>query len=136
MIKWSLVITYFNQHDLTTSFPFFMGRKKMLQKYKQLCLYYDQARWQNFERWLLASSCLSVCLSVRPSAWNNSAPTGRILTRFNIWVFLENLSKKLKFYKSLTRITGILQKTNAHLWQFVVLFFLEWGIFWTNLRRI
>ena len=31
----------------------------------------------------LASSCLSVCLSVRSSAWNNSAPTGRIFIKFD-----------------------------------------------------
>ena len=29
-------------------------------------------------------TCLSICLSVRPSAWNNSAPNGRILTKFDI----------------------------------------------------
>ena len=39
-----------------------------------------QACSQNCEKRLLASSC--------PSAWNNSATTGRILTKFDIWVFL------------------------------------------------
>jgi len=34
--------------------------------------------------------------SVRPSAWN-SAPNGWIFTKFNIWVFFENLSGKCKF---------------------------------------
>ena len=34
---------------------------------------------------------LSVCLSVRLSAWNNSASTGRILMKFDVWVFFENL---------------------------------------------
>jgi len=37
----------------------------------------------------LASSRLSVC----PSAWNNSAPTGRIFMKFDIWEFFENLSR-------------------------------------------
>jgi hypothetical protein len=37
------------------------------------------------------------CPSVRPPAWNNSAPTGRIFIKFNIWVFLENLLRKFKF---------------------------------------
>jgi hypothetical protein len=46
-----------------------------------------------------------VCLSVRPSAWNNSAPTGRIFMKFDIWVFSENLSRIFKFYQDLTRIT-------------------------------
>ena len=35
-----------------------------------------QAPSQNCEKQLLTSSCLSVCPSVRPSAWNNSAHTG------------------------------------------------------------
>jgi hypothetical protein len=34
---------------------------------------------QNCEKRLLASSCVSV----RPSTWNNSAPTGRIFMKFN-----------------------------------------------------
>ena len=39
---------------------------------------------QNYEKRLLASSCLSVRPSVCLSAWKNSAPTGRILIRFRI----------------------------------------------------
>ena len=39
-----------------------------------------------------------VCPSVRPSAWYNSAPTGRISTKFDIWLFFENLSRKCRFY--------------------------------------
>jgi hypothetical protein len=31
------------------------------------------------------------------SAWNNSAPTGRILMKLDIWEFLESLSRKFKF---------------------------------------
>jgi len=38
---------------------------------------------------LFHSSCLSACLSVRPSAWKNSAPTGWILTKFYIWLFFK-----------------------------------------------
>jgi hypothetical protein len=38
------------------------------------------------------------CLSVRPSAWNNSAPSGGIFMKFDIWVFSENLSRKFKFH--------------------------------------
>ena len=37
-------------------------------------------------------------MSVCPSARNNSASTGRIFTKFDIWVFLENLSRKFKFH--------------------------------------
>jgi hypothetical protein len=45
----------------------------------------------------LASLCLSVCLCVRPSTWNNSAPTGRIFIIFD-GAFFEKLSKKLEFH--------------------------------------
>jgi hypothetical protein len=31
-------------------------------------------------------------MSVRPSAWNNSAHSGRIFIKFDIWVIYENLS--------------------------------------------
>ena len=36
-------------------------------------------------------SILHVC----PSAWNNSAPTGRIFIKFDNEIFFENLSVKL-----------------------------------------
>jgi len=36
-------------------------------------------------------------MSVRLSAWKNSAPTERIFMKFYIWVFLENLLRKSKF---------------------------------------
>ncbi len=50
----------------------------------------------------LATLFLSVCLSV----WNNASPTGRIFMKFDIWVFFENLLRKLKFHQNLSRITG------------------------------
>jgi len=34
---------------------------------------------------------------VCPSACSNSAHTGQIFMKFDIWVFLENLSRKFKF---------------------------------------
>ena len=43
---------------------------------------------QNCEKRLLTSSCLS--------AWKNSARTGRIFMKFDIWVFSDNLSRKFK----------------------------------------
>ena len=46
------------------------------------------------------------CLAVRPSAWNNSAPTQQILMKL---VPFENLSRKFKFYDNLTRMTVLLQ---------------------------
>jgi hypothetical protein len=54
-----------------------------------------QARSQNIEKQLLASSCPSV----RPSIRNNSAPTTRILITFDIWDFIENLRENSSFIK-------------------------------------
>jgi len=51
--------------------------------------------------WLLVS-CLFVC----PSVCNNSAPTGWIFMKFDIWAFVENLSRKFKFHWNLMWITG------------------------------
>jgi hypothetical protein len=49
-------------------------------------------------------------VSVCPSAWNNSASTGRIVMKFYISGFFENLSRKFKFHSNLTRITGTLHE--------------------------
>ena len=45
----------------------------------------------------LRQATVSFVVSVCPSAWSNSAPTERIFVTFDIWVFFENLSRKLKF---------------------------------------
>jgi hypothetical protein len=37
---------------------------------------------QHFKKHLLASSCLSVHLSIHTSAWKNTAATGQILIKF------------------------------------------------------
>ena len=46
----------------------------------------------------LKSRIRPVCLSVRPSSWNNAAPTGRIFMKFNVRTFYENLSRKFRFH--------------------------------------
>jgi len=46
-----------------------------------------------------------VCPYVRPSAWNSSAPTGRIFMKTDMLGFFETLSRKLKYHLNLTRIT-------------------------------
>ena len=48
--------------------------------------------------------------SVSPSAWNNSASTGRIFIKLHIWPFFENLSRKFKFHYNPTEITGTLNE--------------------------
>jgi len=44
------------------------------------------------------SFVVSVCLSVRPSAWNNSHWGRGVFVKFYIWVFLENMSRKFYFH--------------------------------------
>ena len=49
-------------------------------------------------------------MSVCPSSWNNSTPTGRILMKLAIWAFLEYLLRKFKFNQNPTRITDTLHE--------------------------
>ena len=56
-----------------------------------------------------------MCLSVRQSARNNSAPTQRIFMKFHIWVFFENLSRRLKFHSNLKKLRVLYIKTDVHL---------------------
>jgi hypothetical protein len=54
------------------------------------------------------SFVVSILLSVRPSAWKDSSPNGRIFMKFGLRLFFDNLSRKLKLYYDMTRMTGIL----------------------------
>jgi len=47
---------------------------------------------------------------VHLSAKNNSALTGRIFVKSDIWVFHENPSRKIKFHENLTRVMGTLHE--------------------------
>ena len=47
---------------------------------------------------MLASSCLPAC--------KTTAPTGRIIMKFGIWILFENLLRKFKFHWNLTCKTG------------------------------
>jgi hypothetical protein len=42
------------------------------------------------------SFVLSVCLSVYPSAWNDSAVTGQISIKVDMWAFFKTLSRKIQ----------------------------------------
>ena len=53
-------------------------------------------------RCCLLRVCLSVCLSVRPSAWNNSAPSGWIFVKFYIRKFYYNMRSILNICSNLT----------------------------------
>jgi len=54
---------------------------------------------QGCEKWLLASSCLPVRLSVR---MQHLGSHWCIFMKFNIWTFFENLLKKIEFNWNLT----------------------------------
>jgi hypothetical protein len=61
-------------------------------------MYCFHERSQNYEKRLL-----SFAMPVRLSAWNSSAPRGRIFVKFDN--FFENLSRKFKFGCNVTGIT-------------------------------
>jgi hypothetical protein len=58
------------------------------------------------------------CLSIRPSAWNNLAPTGQIFMKFGICGFLK-MCHKVHVLLNLTRITGTLHED---LHNFIIIF--------------
>ena len=68
------------------------------------CLRADTGSWKDGTTWLksafviLRKATIIGAMSVRPPAWNNSAPTGRIFMKFDISVLFENLSRNLKFH--------------------------------------
>ena len=53
---------------------------------------------------------ISVCPPSRLSLWNAWVPTERIFVKFNICIFFENLSRKVKFRYNMTRITRTLHE--------------------------
>jgi hypothetical protein len=69
---------------------------------------------------------MSVRITVRPSAWNNSAPTGRIFMTFDIYGFFENLSRAFTFNYNRTRIKGTLHEDQYKFLSYITHFFLEW----------
>ena len=78
-----------------------------------------------------------VCLSVCPSACNNSALTGRIFTKFDIWGFFK---KKIcrdnsRFIKIGQEKRVLYMKSNVHFWSYLAQWFLEWEMFQTNVAE-
>ena len=58
----------------------------------------------------IAKTTVIFVMSVRLSACNNSVPTGWMLMKFDIWGFVENLSRKFQFFYSEARITSTLRE--------------------------
>jgi hypothetical protein len=83
--------------------------------------------FQSFESFLrdlakLRKPIISFIMSVHPSAWNNSAPTGRIFIK--IWAFFETQSK-FKFHYYLTRIARTLSIDQCTFCSYLTQFFLS-----------
>jgi len=58
----------------------------------------------------VSNATISVVMSVRLSAQNNSAPTGRIFMKFDSGVLFQNLSRKFRFHYNRTRINDTLHE--------------------------
>jgi hypothetical protein len=56
------------------------------------------------------------CLPIHLSAWNNSAPAGRMIVNVDMWVFFENVWRKFKFHSYLTTIMSTLHEDT---WKFI-----------------
>jgi hypothetical protein len=78
------------------------------------------------------SLSLSVCPSIRPSSWNNSAFTGWIFEKVYVWEFFENLPRKLKFLENLAILPGTLHEDQYTFLSYLTEFFLEWKMFQTG----
>ena len=63
----------------------------------------------------MRKATVSFVMSICPSAWNKSAPNGRIFMKLDIWAFFENLSRILTFNWNPIRITGTLHDVSTFL---------------------
>jgi hypothetical protein len=54
----------------------------------------------------LRKPTISFIISASQSAWNNSAPTGRILMKIDIGAFFENLLRKFQVSLKFGKING------------------------------
>jgi len=80
-----------------------------------------------------AMSVLSVCPSVLPSAWRNSAPTGRIFMKIDIWNFFWKSGQKIQVLLKSDKNSGYFSwRPTVYIWQHLAHFFLECEIFQTK----
>ena len=62
----------------------------------------------------------------------NSASTGQIFMKFDIWVLFKILSRKFKFHWNLARITGSVCEVWHNFVSYLTQFFLEWEMLQTK----
>jgi hypothetical protein len=87
-----------------------LGKQKIMRIHTKTKIRKNIAYLGAFAKFRKSTKLRVVCPSVRPSARNNSAPSGRIFMKFDIWVFFENLSRKFKFHYNRTTITCTLHE--------------------------
>ena len=80
----------------------------------------------------MRKSTISWVMSVRQSAWNNSAPTGRIFMKSDVWAFFENLSWIFKFHYIRATMKGTVREDQYTFLSYLAHFFLEWEMFQTK----
>jgi len=81
-----------------------------------------------------ARASFSIRASVCLPGWNNSAPTGRIFMKFDIWVCFASLPKKIKVsLKSENNNEYCTRRTDVYLWYLTV--FLKSETFQTNVAE-
>ena len=84
---------------------------------------------QKCDRRLLASSCLSVC----PSAWNNSASTGRIFMKFLYMTIFRKSVEKIQVPLKSDKNKGYFKWRPMYIFlSYLAHFFSEWEMFQTK----
>ena len=77
----------------------------------------------------LRKATISFITSVCSSAWNNSAPTGRSVMKFNNWAFSKLCRQKWSLIKIREEQRVLYTEMFSHLWQYLDEFFVEWETF-------
>jgi len=84
----------------------------------------------------LPKATVSFVMSVRPSAWNSWAPSGRIFLNYDIWGFSPKIcGENSGMYKIWQEYRLLNKKINVHLWWYLTEYFLEWEMFQTNVAK-
>jgi hypothetical protein len=82
-IVWCLYTHVMWLHKTLIPFYFFILYQSWSKQLLNLTIVTILGTFAQFRNSTIASSCLSA----RPSAWNSSAPIGRIFIKFDIWAF-------------------------------------------------
>ena len=96
-----------NHPDLFTE-QYVIFRTTYVLPRKFMCSFVGSQTWRAVFRHVrkkLRKAAVSFAMSVRPSAWNNWAPTGRIFMKFGAWVFLGNMFEKFQVSSKSDKIT-------------------------------